>query len=285
MRRKAKIDVRPRKGGPLIGWLGQKISGAGELESGRYGVDRYYDLAIDPEYAADPAGAFRAHVGKPGRGLELFAPEAQERLKLLLGHFHPSQSLASADALVWNVFSPFTRPRVPRRWLNEVLAAAFGPLDYPTDWIVRPWHREEVALPGIAATMEVEPACSLVAGQGFKFVVAAAWLEDFADGMADALTLHAHQLKGSPPERTGLLVIVPSPAHFPPAHAPDSIFRRFFAPQHDGYLLARAAMELPARVRCVTWESLGERAEVHPHGAELRAYIAWRVALLEPPAP
>ena len=51
-RRKAKVDVRPQKGGPLIGWLGQKISGARELEGRVFGVDRYYDLAIDPEAAA-----------------------------------------------------------------------------------------------------------------------------------------------------------------------------------------------------------------------------------------
>jgi hypothetical protein len=282
MRRKAKIDVRPHKGGPLIGWLGQRISGARELDGRSYGVDRYYDLAIDPELAAEPAGVFRAHVSNPGRGLDRFAPEAQARLKLLLGHFHPAQSLVSADALIWNAFGPFARTRA-RRWLNEVLAAAFGPRDYPTDWIVRLWHREEVALPGIAATMEVESACSLIASGGFKFVVAAAWQEDFADGMADALTLLAHELKGMPQDKTGLLVIVPSPAHYPPAHDAASVFRRFFLPQSDGYLLTPAATELPARARVVTWESMGERADVHPHGVELRAYVGWRVAMLAAP--
>lgn len=281
MRRKAKVDVRPQKGGPLIGWLGQRISGAREVQSRRFAVDRYYDLAIDPEAAADPAGAFRAHVNRAGRGLERFAPEAQPRLSLLLGHFNAAQSLNAPDALVWNVFSPFCRPRVSRRWLAEVLAAAFGPADYPADWIVRMWHREEVEVQGLAATVELEQACSLVSAGGWKFLVAAAWQEDFADGVADAISLSAQSLRRAGQERSGLLVVVPSPTHFPPAHDPDSVFRRYFLPQHDGYLLTPAAMALPARLRAVTWESLGERADVHPHGVELRAYVGWRVAVVE----
>ncbi|HEY3452574.1 MAG TPA: hypothetical protein VGK67_39890 [Myxococcales bacterium] len=281
MRKRLKVDVRPQKGGPLIGWLGQRISGARELASRRFAVDRYYDLAIDPEAAADPAGAFRAHVNRPGRGLEQHAPEAQARLKMLLGHYHPSQSLSSPDALVFNVFSPFGRPRVSRRWLNEVLAAAFGPQDYPADWIVRMWYREEVEVQGLAATIEVEEACSLVASGGWKFLVAAAWQEDLPDGVADTVTLSAEPLRQSVPEKSGLLVIVPSPAHYPPAHDASSVFRRYFMPQHDGYLLTPAATSLPCRIRVVTWESLGERADVHPHGVELRAYVGWRVALVE----
>jgi len=282
-RRKGKVDVdvRPQKGGPLIGWLGQRISGARELKGRTFGVDRYYDLAIDPEGAADPAGPFRAHAGRPGRGVELYAPEAQDRLKLLLGHYSRAQSLGSPDALVWNVFAPFTRPRASRRFLDEVLRAAFGPHDYPADLAVRLWHSEEVSLPGLAATMEVEAAASLTATGGWKFLLAAAWQEDFADGMADVLILYAQQLKGAPADRSGLLVAVPSPAHYPPAHDPQSVFRRFFAPQNDGYLLTPAAMALPTRVRAVSWESLGERADMHPYGIELRAYVGWRVALVE----
>ncbi len=281
MARRVKVDVTPQKGGPLIGWLGQRISGAREVASRRFAVDRYYDLAIDPEIAADPAGPYRAHVGRPGQGLELFAPEAQARLKLLLGHFSPGQSLASADALVWNVFSPFHRTRASRRWLNEVLAAAFGPREYPADWMVRLWHREEVPVPGFAATVEAEAAVTLSAPGGFKFLAIAAWQDDFPEGMSDPIALHANQLRGSVPDQSGLLVVVPSPPRYPPAHDPSSVFRRYFVPQHDGYLLTEASFALPARVRIVTWESLGERADVHPHGVELRAYVGWRVALVE----
>ena len=108
----------------------------------------------------------------------------------------------------------------------------------------------------------------------------AAWQDDFPEGMSDAIALHANQLRGTVPDQSGLLVVVPSPPRYPPAHDPGSVFRRYFVPQHDGYLLTEASFALPARVRIVTWESLGERADVHPHGVELRAYVGWRVALV-----
>jgi len=271
---------KPSRGGPLIGWLGQKISGARSADERSYAVDRYYDLAIDPEQAADPAGAFRARVSSSSSGLERFIPEAQERLRILLGHFSAAQLLESSDALVWNVFGPFTRPRTSRRWLDEVLTAAFGPADYPVDWLTRLWPREEVSVPGMAATMELRPDATIAAPGGWRYVVAAQWQSDFADGFADALSLHASLLKGADPARSGLLIVVPSPPSYPPARNPESVFRRYFMPAEDSYVAHAATLELPARVRLVTWESMGERSDVHPHGVELRAYIGWRLKLL-----
>jgi len=270
----------PSRGGPLTGWLGQRLSGARDSR-GVYAVDRYYDLAIDSAAAAEPSSRFHEHVmRRPSRGLERFAPEAQERLKAHLGHFHQAQSLDSADALVWNFFAPFSRPRTGARWLNEILAAAFGPQDYPKDWMVRLWHREEVTLPGMPATIEVEAPVTAASSGGWKYVVAAQWQDDFPEGVADPFSLHVRQLAGEDSARQGLMVVVPSPAHYPPAHDAGSVFSQFFGPHADGYLPTSAGRALAAPVRVVTWESLGERADVHPHGVELRAMTAWRLAQL-----
>lgn len=268
--------------GELVGWRGQPIAAAREVGSGTFGVERWFDLALDPEAAADRAGGFRAYVSRGGTGLERFAPEDRERLTNTLGHFHPAQSVATVDSIVWNVFGPFSRSRsgASRRWLNEVLAAAFGPADYPDDWILRLWHREEISVPGMGATIEVEASATAIAAGGWKFVFATRWQRDFPEGVDDALTLHLRQLEGSDPARAGLLVLVPSPGRYPPAQDPDSVFRRHFTPVDGTYVLAPAMLEAGARVRVVTWESLAERCELHPHGPELGDYLRWRLSLL-----
>lgn len=263
----------------LVGWRGQPIAAAREAGGGTFAVERYQDLALDAEGAGERAGAFRAHVSRNPAPPERFAPEDQARLTRELGHFHPAQSLATVDAIVWNVFGPLTRPR-SSRWLGEILTPAFGPADYPEDWIVRLWHHEEVSVPGMAASIDVEASATAIAVGGWKFIFAARLQRDFPEGVDDCLTLHLSQLLTSDPARSGLLVLVPTPALYPPAHDPDSVFRRHFTPVGDGYAPTASLTTHPARVRVVTWESVAERTEMHPHGVELGEYLRWRLALL-----
>ncbi|HCF58348.1 MAG TPA: hypothetical protein DFS52_10195 [Myxococcales bacterium] len=273
--------MEPGAGQTLVGWRGQPLAVARELGTGMPAVERFQDLALDAEAAADPSAAFRRHVGKSAADPDRFAPEDRERLTRELGHFHPAQSLASGDSIAWNTFGPFARPRASRRWLNEVLSAAFGPADYPEDWIVRLWHREEVSVPGMVASIEVEAPATAIAIGGWKFIFAARWQRDFPEGIDDTLTLHLSQLVSSDPARSGLLVIVPSARRYPPARDAESVFSRHFTPAGEVYFPSPAIASGTARARIVTWESLAERTEVHPHGVELGDYLRWRLAILD----
>lgn len=273
--------MAPDAGQTLVGWRGQPLAIARELGTGMPAVERFQDLALDAEAAADPSAAFRRHVARSAAEPDRFAPADRERLTRELGHFHPAQSLATVDSIVWNTFGPFAKQRVSRRWINEVLSAAFGPADYPEDWIVRLWHHEEVPVAGMTASIEVESSATAIAIDGWKFIFAARWQRDFPEGIDDTLTLHLSQLASSDPARSGLLVIVPSARLYPPAHDPESVFRRHFTPAGDVYIPSPAIAAGSARVRIVTWESIAERTEVHPHGVELGEYLRWRLAILD----
>jgi hypothetical protein len=121
---------------------------------------------------------------------------------------------------------------------------------------------------------------------GWFYAIEAKWLSDLPAGQgqkgtATQLEMRSRSLAhgSSIAERRGVVLVVPSPARYPHARRPRSIFRRFFAVSGSAYVPLAAADVLSARA--ISWEEVAEVISTKATLTEAAKYLRWRLGLLQ----
>lgn len=245
-------------------------------------MKRYDGLEITGAYSRD--GVFAAHdwrqmalrpgpsiiqkAAQPSDTLLAFEPEQRMDLTRVLGHYSAVQSINSEDTVTWSAFG--TTPG--QEWICPVLDIAFGTARRSPEWTVALWkttgHPD-----GRGRGPEADVIIDAV-GAPERYVVEAKWMSDIDEKQGadksrtqiDMRFFTASEL-GTPPEHSGVLVVVPSASRYLVQAQP--VFRRYFDVKNGAYF------SKVARLAVVTWEHVAEIM-----GGEVRKYLEWRLGFL-----
>jgi hypothetical protein len=196
-------------------------------------------------------------------------------LKETLGHYSDVQSLSSEDTVTWSVFGFADQ----EGWLNDILTEMFGPAERPELWNLELWSR--IRHPDTGQVEHGPESDVVIERDTWRYVIEAKWTSDISshkNGQTQIdMRAYQAQMNGAPPEKSGVIVIAPSPARYRCATTENSLFRRYFAPLADCYAQLDPARELNAQA--LTWERLvdviGGRGR-----PQLQDYIDWRLSLV-----
>ena len=204
-----------------------------------------------------------------------FPQRDHKKLTEMLGHYSDVQSLSSEDTVTWSVFGCANE----EGWLNDMLAEMFGPVQRPERWDIALWSR--IRHPDTGQMKHGPESDVVIESDAWRYVIEAKWTSDISlhkNGQTQIeMRAYQAQLNDLPPEKSGVIVVAPSPARYCCAITESSRFRRYFAPLGDGYGQLDPAKDLNAQA--LTWERLvdviGGRGRAH-----LRRYMDWRLSLI-----
>jgi hypothetical protein len=239
--------------------------------SGVFAAFNWERLVLAP--LGDPI--VRKSRAKAEKRLSGFPQRDRARLTEKLGHYSDVQSVNSEDTVTWSVFGCAR----DEGWLNDLLAEVFGPAERPELWDLSLWSRIRHPDTGSSAH---GPESDVVLENGeWKYVIEAKWTSDISihKNGQNQIQMRAYQahMNDAPPEKTGVIVVAPRAARYRCALHEDSIFRRYFAPQGDGYAQLGPARELNAQA--LTWERLVDIIAGRGR-PQLQKYLNWRLSLI-----